>query len=57
MNYEMFERFKTNEYEIFKKMHVVVLNDNGNPNLKKTGFSMPGYKKVSKQGDKMKDEN
>ena len=57
MNYEMFERFKANEYEMFKKMHVVVLNDNGNPNLKKTGFSMPGYKKVSKQGDKMKDEN
>lgn len=46
INYEMFERFKKNEYEIFKQLHSVVLNDNGNPTIKKTAFSLPGYRRV-----------
>ena len=45
-NYERYEAFKKNEYEIYKEFHNKVLNDDGNPKLKKTGFRMPGYRTV-----------
>jgi len=44
--YEFYEKFKANEYEIYKSFHSAVLNDDGNPKLKKTGFKMPGYRTV-----------
>ena len=50
----MYERFKANEYEIFKIMHGTVLNDNGNPTLKKTAFSLPGYRSVIIKNKKAK---
>jgi len=50
----MFERFKANEYEIFKKLHATVLNDNGIPTLKKTAFSLPGYHTVVIKNKKSK---
>lgn len=44
--FEKYESFKANEYEIYKSFHSAVLNDDGNPQLKKTGFKMPGYRTV-----------
>ena len=44
--FERYESFKANEYEIYKSFHSAVLNDDGNPKLKKTGFKMPGYRTV-----------
>lgn len=44
--YEFYEKFKANEYEIYKTFHSAVLNDDGNPKLKKTGFKIPGYRTV-----------
>ena len=44
--YEFYESFKENEYEIYKGFHSAVLNDDGNPKLKKTGFKVPGYRTV-----------
>ncbi len=44
--FELYESFKANEYEIYKGFHSIVLNDDGDPKLKKTGFKMPGYRTV-----------
>ena len=44
--FEFYEKFKANEYEIYKGFHSAVLNDDGDPKLKKTGFRIPGYRTV-----------
>lgn len=44
--FELHDRFKDNEYQIYKERHAVVLNDLGVSNLKKSAFRMPGYKRV-----------
>ena len=45
-DHEQFQKFKANEYEVYRELHKVVLRDDGQPTLKKTAFSMPGYRKV-----------
>lgn len=47
----MQRKFKELEYQIYKDIHRRVLEDDGFPTLKKTGFSMPGYRKII--GDRM----
>jgi hypothetical protein len=44
--YELCEKFKLNEYGVYKSIHAIVLNDTGLSSLKKTAFKMPGYKKI-----------
>ena len=37
-DFETFTKFKTQEYEIYREMHKIVLRDDGEPSLKKTAF-------------------
>ena len=46
LDQELYNKFKLFEYETYKEIHRVVLADDGNPKLKKTAFSMPGYRKI-----------
>jgi hypothetical protein len=40
--------FKSFEEKTYKEFHSLVLTDDGFPNLKKTAFKMPGYRRVVK---------
>lgn len=44
--YDWYEKYKAAEYDVYKEFHRVILNDDGVAALKKTAFSMPGYRKV-----------
>ena len=43
---ERYNAFKQAEYDMYKRFHRAVLQDDGVPNLKKTSFRMPGYRKI-----------
>ena len=43
---EKYDKFKEAEYNIYKDFHRVVLDDDGIPDLKKTTFRMPGYRRI-----------
>ena len=43
---DKYEKFKEIEYEIYKDFHRLVLKDDGIPELKKTTFRMPGYRRI-----------
>jgi hypothetical protein len=44
--------FKQFEYKAYKKIHKVVLADEGIPNLKKRAYQMPGYRKILDKDEK-----
>jgi hypothetical protein len=46
LQYNWHEKWKIVEYDNYKDFHKVVLNDDGAPQLKKTAFRMPGYRKI-----------
>jgi hypothetical protein len=51
--YATYARFKEQEYEIYRELHKEVLKDNGLPALRKSAFSMPGYRKVIMNKDEI----
>jgi|TARA_B110000285_G_C14942942_1_gene522941 hypothetical protein len=44
--------YKQFEYKAYKKIHKVVLADEGIPNLKKRAYQMPGYRKILDKDEK-----
>ncbi len=38
IQYELHDKFKMKEYELYKDFHRIVLNDDGGPTLKKSAF-------------------
>lgn len=54
---DRFRKFKQFEYECYKEIHKTVLGDDGNPTLKKTGFRMPGYRKIITQEEQYEIDN
>ena len=42
----MYDKFKVLEFNTYKDIHKEVLLDDGLSKLKKTGFRMPGYRKI-----------
>ena len=44
----MYNNFKEHEKNCYKELHTIVLSDDGFPNLKKSAFKMPGYRRVMK---------
>ena len=42
----VYDAFKEQEYRTYKEHHRVILNDDGNPTLRKTVFRMPGYRQI-----------
>lgn len=47
-----FEAYKQFEYKAYKKIHKIVLADEGIPNLKKRAYQMPGYRKILDKDEK-----
>ena len=45
--------YKMYEHKVYKRLHKLVINDKGIPNLKKRGFTIPGQRKVLDAGDRL----
>ena len=49
---ERYDKFKAGEYSIYKEFHKAILVDEGIPSLKKTSFSIPGYRQILSNKEK-----
>lgn len=43
---KIYDEFKDEEYRSYKEFHRMILQDDGNPSLRKTVFRMPGYRQI-----------
>jgi hypothetical protein len=52
-NLEVYKKFRSSEFGIYKKLHDRVIDDHGVPNLNKRQYNMPGYTEVFKADERV----